>query len=892
MESATLNRIEALLAGPAGLSANDRDELRAALEQARQDGVLEAAAHGIEAMLQDDRGNVRLQYAAAVARELTGNAAGAANLYLQLGRQFSTQEDWAAVREVCLRGLPLGPDQRFVAMLLAAWQHLPDDLARGQDLQLARDTCPDAPQLLWLASQEADAAQQPEKATQLALAAVRRFVESGLPDEAEEPLLRALEAESEPACRQLIEILPQMARANQADLLTTTIDLLQPGAERFGLGRELAEVLERTILASDQWLGLKPAYLAARELQIGSQSAQLFFDASGLADNDTPFAQAVDRFRELARFLPGTYVEHAGWGVGRVTANDTATLTVDFAGKPAHRIDLAIAQRSLRPIASDSLRALLFRDRETILRERDQSPADLLVRSLREIPGGTDDGAPLAEIKQFLVGTVLAAEEWSAWWKKARAAIEADPRIDDSQAFRQVYRLASADSPANVELPPLDRTKGLAGALTMIRRFLKQHPDLEPQAREAYAAQLARWAATADSADDRMRALPLLCRWLPERRAEWSAAAAQATHHGTSVTVAHSAEDQRTLLDLAAETDTWQPAAFFALASRFRDVRTRALELLAQRLGDQLADAVTALLRAGDQHDTVVLATANLVLRDAFPLAPGHAVSPWDVLAALLRLAATRPSARSDAVHKLLSPQGKLAARLAAAPGPPEALNAVRAALDRLRPGEAATLELTALLQASAHPELARALTTPEQQAPHDNGLLALYDDPRITLMTRETQRREQARIDDMKYQMSVTIPREIAEARALGDLSENAEFDAARQKQGVVNAMLQTALRQMEGVRLIEDLEIPEGEVHVGTEALVRDLADNSERRVWILGDHEGHYGEEVVSYRAPLGRALLGHRPGDTIEVQLPDRTTTMQIISVRHRLPPNNL
>jgi transcription elongation factor GreA len=142
-------------------------------------------------------------------------------------------------------------------------------------------------------------------------------------------------------------------------------------------------------------------------------------------------------------------------------------------------------------------------------------------------------------------------------------------------------------------------------------------------------------------------------------------------------------------------------------------------------------------------------------------------------------------------------------------------------------------------------------------------------------------------RLTEMAHLLAVDIPDEIAKARALGDLSENAEYHAARERQGITKALHDNLLAQMETAMAIEELHLPEGVAGVGKFVRLRNLGTGDEQDAWILGEGDSQYGHGVVSYKAPLGQVLVGKRVGDQVEMAA-DGGQQFEVLSIETRLP----
>ena len=147
------------------------------------------------------------------------------------------------------------------------------------------------------------------------------------------------------------------------------------------------------------------------------------------------------------------------------------------------------------------------------------------------------------------------------------------------------------------------------------------------------------------------------------------------------------------------------------------------------------------------------------------------------------------------------------------------------------------------------------------------------------TPMTREGHNRLKEELDRLKRVERPAITRAIAEARAHGDLSENAEYHAAREKQSFVEARINDLESKVGSAEVIEP---PTSGDRVTFGSTVR-LKDQSgkESRYQIVGSEESDPASGRLSIMAPLARALIGKKVGDTVTAQLPGGTKTFEIL-----------
>ena len=155
------------------------------------------------------------------------------------------------------------------------------------------------------------------------------------------------------------------------------------------------------------------------------------------------------------------------------------------------------------------------------------------------------------------------------------------------------------------------------------------------------------------------------------------------------------------------------------------------------------------------------------------------------------------------------------------------------------------------------------------------------------TPMTREGHNRLKEELDRLKRIERPAITRAIAEARAHGDLSENAEYHAAREKQSFVEARINDLESKVGSAEVIEPPTSGD-RVTFGSTVRVEDQA-GKESRYQIVGSEESDPTNGRLSIMAPLARALIGKKVGDTVTAQLPGGTKTFEILEANFPWAP---
>lgn len=149
--------------------------------------------------------------------------------------------------------------------------------------------------------------------------------------------------------------------------------------------------------------------------------------------------------------------------------------------------------------------------------------------------------------------------------------------------------------------------------------------------------------------------------------------------------------------------------------------------------------------------------------------------------------------------------------------------------------------------------------------------------------MTREGYKKK---MDEIAYLESVKRPeisRAIAEARDKGDLSENSEYDAAKEAQGMLEMKISQLKDLVANARIIDESKLNTEEVQVLNKVKIRNVANGMTMEYTIVADSEANLREKKLAQSTPVAQGLLGHKLGDVVEVKIPAGTAKFEIVEI---------
>ena len=138
----------------------------------------------------------------------------------------------------------------------------------------------------------------------------------------------------------------------------------------------------------------------------------------------------------------------------------------------------------------------------------------------------------------------------------------------------------------------------------------------------------------------------------------------------------------------------------------------------------------------------------------------------------------------------------------------------------------------------------------------------------------------------ELKELKSIDRPRiinQIAEARDKGDLSENAEYDAAKEAQGLLEAKISKLQKEVSKARILDESQIDTSKVLIMSKVTIKNINNNSKMTYTIVPESEANLKEKKISISSPIAKGLLGKLVGDFAEIQVPNGLMKFEIIDI---------
>jgi transcription elongation factor GreA len=152
-----------------------------------------------------------------------------------------------------------------------------------------------------------------------------------------------------------------------------------------------------------------------------------------------------------------------------------------------------------------------------------------------------------------------------------------------------------------------------------------------------------------------------------------------------------------------------------------------------------------------------------------------------------------------------------------------------------------------------------------------------------ITYLTEEGLRKLQHDLDQLRNVERPSISAQIAEARDKGDLSENAEYDAAKEAQGLLEMKIAKMEDLVANCRIIDESKLDNSKVLILSKVRIRNTGNNSEMSYTLVAENEADLRAGKISISSPIAKALLGKKVGDKVEAQVPSGKVNLEILDI---------
>jgi len=707
-----------------------------------------------------------------------------------------------------------------------------------------------------------------------------------------------------------LSLAEKLAKAGQGEKAGSLLELVVNKLDEMGENAKAATVLGEL------------ARVAPRNANQKALADVVFGNAYGsLAGFDKCLARATELakgndnkyVRELWNQLmlqPGDWVFHdAGWGLGEVKAIDAEAgeLKIDFANKEDHKVKLGAAAKFFRKLSHDDIMV----QRAAHLAELKQRCKDDAVSVVLTVLKGHNNKSNLKRIKAELVPQVIDSKAWSKWWTGVRKDLAQHQYIKLGAGTNpSIDRLVTAMTLEDEIRERFDNAIRLTSKLELIRRYLRDSEKSE--ARKALLAhvanelkQIGTSSAPLDQAPRGGGGTPagerLLVACLIDdlNRAE-KELNAEAGYDPDELIRAEQDllnrieeiqdnEYQQRALErhIKLNPDGWPRA----LAQAFLKAISGQWDFIARKLMEaghhaELKQALDKVAADGDAFPLQTLWLAKRgILRQELP--QGLNVPPanelfskllWTINKVLTRIERQENPARDkETLAQLRAAMTERGSRL------------LVTALDGLSEDRAAHLlhevercrGLSDIHQSTLRELILRDFPNLQAKATLHAADVAETEAGEI-LATQAGLRKRQAELKHIQEEELPDVAKQIGEALAMGDISENAELDAARERESRLKEAAKEIMEELKRVRVVDPATVDSSIAGFGTKVSLK-RGDGKSKVYTILGRYEADHENFIISNESPIAQGILGKKPGEKAVVETPEGAVDFEVISV---------
>jgi len=607
----------------------------------------------------------------------------------------------------------------------------------------------------------------------------------------------------------------------------------------------------------------------------------------------TSTAEAVARLEMFLKFREGDIVRHpTGWGIGRVTEADidANTLTVDFAARKNHCVSFEMAAKILELVPPDSFSALRYADPPS-LKELAESDPTKLLRLVVEDLGGS---APVKKVKAQLTDGIIAASEWSKWWAAARKAAMKDPYLAVSGGVSGVVELREEPMSHREEIiERLRRARSIPEKIARANEYV-EHLKASERTSDTLRPVADELLACVNGSDDPSLILQVAlavdnlkaaCPGLDVEPPALDGIFTPQTVMKVIDGIGKAPVKRQALLKLKELYPHEWPAAFEKLyfdgSSELWDVITR--ELLHARKHAVVSRMVAEVMAKSKDYPELYLWLCRAAITGKYPSVLGEH-GKIDLIERLLGLMGGLARGEVGESRKAASQRKKLLTKARDALAVSNYKH-LRKIIEDSSKDEGQRIYNAAnicrgLTETARDKILDMVIAEHPELRPKPVAQEAQED---VIYTTEEGLRRKQAEFDRVMNEEIPENQRALGAAIAMGDLSENAEYTAAREQQQILMRKAERISRELEQAKLIDPGTVTDSLVGIGTRIAIKNLRNGKTDEYTILGPWDSDHERGIISYLAPLAAAFIGKKVGQKAVLDFTENKDEYEVVSV---------
>ncbi|MCC6573944.1 MAG: GreA/GreB family elongation factor [Planctomycetes bacterium] len=600
-------------------------------------------------------------------------------------------------------------------------------------------------------------------------------------------------------------------------------------------------------------------------------------------------AAFVESLSRQVALLPGDYCFHdAGWGLGKVLSMDAATgsMVIDFEHKKNHTVKIGSAARFFKKLPADDIMVQRAADLGGLKARSESDPASVIITVLKSQGAKSN----LKRIKAELVPAVIDAKGWSKWWQGARKALNKHSFVKVGAGNNpNLELLARAVTQDNEAMETFENAHKLVDKAAALRRYLRES---DPSAERAAAlpktiAPLVKLAekdsdkvlvgfliADINKAEAGVNAqLPYDLDVLLKDGAKLVAALPKVPDADYQVR----ALERHRELNEGGWADTYGKAFLADVSGAWDNIADR----LQKAEPAQLASTLKKVIADAEDFPLQYLWLGRrAILGQTLP--PGLELPPSDKIYERLTWLTNKVLTRIERGENRLKDmlvtlrsalaerQGRLLSEALKDVGEDRAGHLLHA-VKRCRALSDTHSAMLNDVVTKAYPAL--------MQREDKFAALARGKTSDEILATQQGRRKREEELRRVQEEELPAVAKQIGEALAMGDISENAELDAAREREGRLKERAREIIDELKRVRVVEPDDVDPSTAGFGTKVSLK-RTDGKTVEYTIFGPYEADHERNIISNESPIAQGILGKKPGDKAVVTTPEGTVNYEV------------
>ncbi len=714
-------------------------------------------------------------------------------------------------------------------------------------------------------------------------------------DKLEEAWLEIIESNNK-NLQALFEVIDLLAIRGERKRAHDFLMMLAPHYKQKGLYLDFLNVLKRVLEYNPREKGLaKEIAECYSNIYKDRPDAQALLEKMGI-ETSSDMRNVLKNLEKYFYLDRGDYVYHKSWGVGQVAAVDAGSekVIINFEKKNNHSIAMDIAQDILQKLDKDDLLAMIYAQKDVLSKMIGEDPVGLIKLTLKYFKGR----ASVSHVKNRLTSGVIPAEAWSRWWTNTKKLLKKDPYIKLTDGTPTTSSLEFRTSPMSHHqemLERLARTRDISKKVEITKKYISEMKNTEA-CKETLDEITSLFAKESDTLQKTNLPLAIECLLLLDE--------VQGILKG---------EPGKYRNDIETLIRTHGNLPEFVNAINILEYRKKVLDLIKKIGPEKWQDEFASLFFVNDGNlwEFIVkeLITENkqhtiegiaLKVFNQFNAYPEHYI--WFCKNGML--------GRYPELYKNIDP-ALMFNRLI------ELLDNICFKIQKGRNGDLKTAvnKIKNLLEDKGTDYAVNILNDANAEGIFDvvsrskgvedwfkvsiesviqDRYPDLFEEPghpkldeSKIYVTREGYDKKKKEFDHLMNVEFAENARDLGEAISRGDLRENAEYKAAREKQAMLVEKAERMKAELQRVVFIDPYSVHSDSISPGTKVFLKHQGKTEMEIYTILGPWDVDIEKGIISYLSPIGKGLLNRTAGETTTIKLPEGESTYEIVKIEKAL-----